>query len=297
MAIDPSAETDPRLRELSVRKVYDLYVATFEGFRLCETLKKSAQATDDKGLAPEIEKAIKQALVELNLLVTALGERKKARKGAWKPATASEVLDDLKQRGFASSQLLSHLHTKLETGWPAVGDPLRGQVIEELVFTRGERGPDWPELLVVLGELEGMNRTADGEGLQPSWYESLLERARAVKKQGDRTRRSVPPRARPTPPPDEHISDYSPKATFVVGQWVRHPKFGVGYVVDTNDGCSISFEDGIRRLAHVAGVVTPFVPDAAKPRRSDPDDILARARASGIEITKLPPGPPPEDKK
>jgi hypothetical protein len=107
----------------------------------------------------------------------------------------------------------------------------------------------------------------------------------------------VPPRSRPAPPPDEQIVDYSPKATFVVGQWIRHPKFGVGYVVDTTDGASISFDDGVRRLAHVAGVVTPFVPDAAKPRRSDPDDILARARASGVEITRLPPGPPPEDKK
>jgi hypothetical protein len=296
MGIDPSAEVDPRLRELSVRKVYDLYVATFEGFRLCESLKRSAQGAEEKGLAPEIEKAVKQALTELNLLVTALGERKKARKGAWKPATPPEVLEDLKQKQFAPTDLLSHLHTKLETGWPAVGDPLRTQVIDELVFTRGERGPDWRELLVVLGELQTLNREA-GDSFPAEWYESLLERGRAVKKQGDRTRRSVPPRARPVAPPEEHIAPYSPKTTFVVGQWVRHPKFGVGYVVDTTDGASISFEDGIRRLAHVSGAPTPFVPETHKPRRSDPDDILAKARASGIEITRLPPGPPPEDKK
>ena len=44
------------------------------------------------------------------------------------------------------------------------------------------------------------------------------------------------------------------KATFEVGQWVRHPKFGVGLVVEVAQHATLEFAGERKVLAHVQAV-------------------------------------------
>ena len=121
------------------------------------------------------------------------------------------------------------------------------------------------------------------------WYEDLLGRFEARLGKAKPKKKAAPKKAAhviKTPPPDAQILDYSIKSTFEVGQWVRHPKFGVGHVIEAGQHVTLELGADRKVLAHIAAVAAPLQP---KLRRTAPSgDTAELARAAGIEIKKVP---------
>jgi hypothetical protein len=67
---------------------------------------------------------------------------------------------------------------------------------------------------------------------------------------------------------------------------VRHPKFGVGHVIDAAQHVTIEIGTDRKMLAHVAQIAAPIVP---KLRPNKPSgDTLELARAAGVDIKRVP---------
>lgn len=98
--------------------------------------------------------------------------------------------------------------------------------------------------------------------------------------------KKAPPAVRECPP-DAELTDYSTKGTFAVGQWVRHPTFGNGYVVDAGPHVTLEFAGVKKILAHIpAPIVHP--PPKQRPRKPL-GNTVELARAAGVEVKKMPP--------
>jgi len=98
--------------------------------------------------------------------------------------------------------------------------------------------------------------------------------------------KKAPPAVRECPP-DAELTDYSTKGTFAVGQWVRHPTFGNGYVVEVGAHVTLEFGAVKKILAHIPA---PVIHPPAKSRGRKPlGNTVELARAAGVEVKKMPP--------
>lgn len=274
MPFDQDAELDPRLSGITLAALFSKYEQQFAGNELTAAMKQHSQAPDDAKAATRIDKAIKAALADLELLVGAV-----ASEGSDEVPAEVEVGND---------KLLLEIYWRLHDGWKAEAAP----AVKMIDVADG--APAWTDVRALFGELEAIDHDAgDGDSFPTEWYEELLARYEArlgkdkPKKVGAKkaSARKPPPPIK-TPPPDAQIVDYSSKGTFLVGQWVRHPKFGVGYVIDSSQHVTLEFGPDTKMLAHVAALPPPVEP---KHRRSMPSSsTLDLARAAGIEIKKVP---------
>lgn len=267
MPFDKDAELDPRLSGIALTALHAKYDQQFAGRELPALMKQHAEALEDPKVAGRIDKAIKAALADLEVLIDQV------------PNEGSEEVP----AEVGNDKLLLEIYSRLQDNWKADTAPAL-----KMVDLTGA-APSWPDVAALFGELEAIDHDpGDGETFPTEWYEELLTRYESrlgnAKPKKSAAKKAAPPPK--TPPPDAQILDYSPKSTFHVGQWVRHPKFGVGHVVESAQHVSLDFGHDRKILAHVAAVVPPPTPKSRphKPAGSV-DDI---ARAAGVEIKKVP---------
>ncbi len=132
----------------------------------------------------------------------------------------------------------------------------------------------------------------DGADAGDGGDEPALEAAPAKKGKAKRattrkpSSKKAPPAVRECPP-DAELTDYSTKGTFAVGQWVRHPTFGNGYVVDAGPHVTLEFAGVKKILAHIPAPIV-HAPPKHRPRKPL-GNTVELARAAGVEVKKMPP--------
>lgn len=267
MPFDKDAELDPRLSGLALTALYSKYEQQFAGRELTGMMKQHVDAPDDVKAAPRIDKAIKAALGDLQMLVESV------------PSEGSdEVPSDA-----TNDKLLLEIYWRLHDGWKGDTAPAL-----KMIDVTGA-APSWPDVQALFGELEALDHDGgEGDSFPTEWYDDLLHRyeSRLGK---DKPKKTAAKKAAPavkTPPADANIINYSPKATFEVGQWVRHPKFGVGCVVESAQHATLEFGAERKVLAHVAAIAPPPQPKARPIKPAG--DTTELARAAGVEIKKVP---------
>ncbi|MBA3820133.1 MAG: hypothetical protein H0X17_14660 [Deltaproteobacteria bacterium] len=265
MPFDKDAELDPRLSGLALTAIYSKYEQQFAGRDLTASMKQHAQG-DDAKISTRIDKAIKAALADVELLVETVA------------ADGNEELPS----DVGNDKLLLEIYWRLHDTWKAETPP----ALKMLEVS--DNAPVWTDVLALFGELEALDHDGgDGDSFPSEWYDDLLTRFEA--RAGKPKKRTAPKKAAPPikePPPDAQILDYSPKSTFHVGQWVRHPKFGVGYVIDSSQHATLEFGADRKVLAHVMAP-PPAIEVRQRPRKPT-GNTSELARAAGIEIKKVP---------
>jgi hypothetical protein len=265
---DKDAERDTLLSGIALTTLVSKYEQQHGGRGLTKLMKKQTDAPDAAKLAGRIDKAMKAAFADLATLVEAM------------PSEGSSELPPT-----ANDALLREIYWRVRDGWRARPAPA------VKMFDVSDAAPTWDDLGAMFGELAACDHQAgDGAAVPSEWYSDLLGRFEARLGKDKPKKKAAPKKPAPVikePPPDAQIIDYSPRATFQVGQWVRHPKFGVGHVVDAAQHVTIEIGADRKVLAHTAAQVAPI---QAKLRPIKPvGDTLELARAAGIDIKKVPP--------
>lgn len=268
MPFDQEAELDTRLSGIALTAIHAKYESQYAGRELMATMKEQSQAPDDAKTAVRVDKAIKAALADLDTLVSSVG----SEGGDEVPADAGNDV------------LLLEIYHRLHDNWKADAAPA-----VKMIDVEGT-APSWTDLVALFSELSLLDHDGgDGDSFPAEWYDDLLTRyeARLGK---DKPKKKASPRKAAIvikePPPGAKILDYSPKSTFSVDQWVNHPKFGVGIVVESAQHATLEFAGERKILAHVAQIAAPIVP---KMRPTKPSgDTIELARAAGIDIKKVP---------
>jgi hypothetical protein len=263
---DKDADLDPRLSGITLAALHHSYEQQFEGRELTAAMKEKSEAPDDAKVAVRIDKAIKAALADLETMVEAV---------------PSEGTDEV-PGDVGKDKLLLEIYWRLHDNWKSDAAPALKMI--DLTGT----APSWPDVIALFSELEAIDHDGgDGDSFPGEWYDDLLNRYE-TRLGKDKPKKSAPKKAAPAikvPPPDAEIRDYSTKSTFEVGQWVRHPKFGVGYVIESAQHVTLEFGADTKILAHVAVIAAPITP---KQRPIKPmGDTAELARAAGIEVKKV----------
>jgi hypothetical protein len=236
-------------------------------------MKQHGQDPDAATIARRIEKALDAAFSDLEQLVNARGS-----------GGSEEVPPDIR-----NGELLLEIYWRLHDGWNATVAP--AVTLIDLTGTT----PVWDDVAALCAELERLDQDGgDGDSFPEGWYEDLLARfetrlAKAKAKKAVARKASAKKAAAVVrePPPGAAIRDYSVKSTFEVGQWVRHPKFGVGLVIEVAQHATLEFAGERKVLAHVQAVAAP---SGGKSQQAKPaPDSAGLARAAGIDIKRVPP--------
>jgi hypothetical protein len=266
---DQEAELDTRLSGIALTAIHAKYESQFAGRDLMAAMKEAAQNPDDGKIATRVDKAIKAALADIDTLVAAV---------------SSEGSDEVPADAGNDVLLLEIFH-RLQDNWKADTAPA-----VKMLDLEGAN-PSWTDVAALFSELSAVDHDGgDGESFPSEWYDDLLTRYenrlgkdKPKKKTSKRTAAPVIKE----PPPDAEIVDYSPKSTFGVDQWVRHPKFGVGIVIESAQHVTLEFAGERKILAHVAQVAAPVVSKKSRPIKPS-GDTIELARAAGIDIKKVP---------
>ena len=266
MDFDRDRELDPRLTGIALASLYTKYSEQHEGYALCSTMREHSQDPDRAKIARRIEKALDAAFADLEQLVSAV----------------ASTGDDEVPADADNEALLREIYSRLHDGWNATAAPA-----VKMVGLDGTT-PVWDDVAALFGELARLDQDAgDGDSYPEVWYEDLLARHEAqLSKAKLKAGKKKAAAERREPPPGAEILDYSAKTRFEVGHWVRHPKFGVGIVVDVAQHATLEFAGERKVLAHAPVSPTPI---AVKPRSSKPaGDTAELARAAGVDIKRVP---------
>jgi hypothetical protein len=253
VTFDKDAELDPQL----------------SGTALAALLARYEQHLTGRELPAKIEKAIKAVLGDLETLIESV---------------SSDGSEDVSS-DVPADKLLLEIYWRLHDNWKSETAP----ALKMIDVTA--HAPAWPDVATLFAELSSLDQSAgEDDAIPAEAYEDLLARYEARLGKGKpKVKKAAPKKAAPPikePPPDAQILDYSPKSTFSVGQWVRHPKFGVGIVIEAAQHVTLEFGPDRKILSHVAA---PPPPIQMKPQRMKPTgDTVALARAAGIEVKKVP---------
>lgn len=267
-SFDKDGEHDLRLAQIPLAALHARFLERFEGHQLCATMRERAQDKTLKRVVPRLEKAIEAALADLQALVAVFGD----------DATAEVPADARKPA------IMLEIYWRVHDHWPGNAEA----VAQLKLIGHDATAPKWKDLEALLTELARVDQDGgDGDSFPESWYEDLL--ARFEGKLGKKKPKAAAAKAAPaikTPPAGATIHPYSPKATLQVGQWVEHPKFGVGCVLEVGAHATLEFAGVKKVLAHTpASTSTPSAPSGKS--RSNVDTVEL-ARAAGIEIKKIP---------
>lgn len=307
MGFDKDAELDPRLENVGATALLAHYREQYQGFKLIKKMKASSQDEEAKKLVPRIDKALKAGFADLEALATAIDGAEALDDEAAEAEPAEDADEDTDGEdasgesaieGVENEAVLRSLYWRVHEGWSAASAERRADAASALKMVAVNGGtPAWTDVATLMGELATLDRdSGDGDEYPSEWYEDLLERfenklgkKKSKKKTGAKAETVIR-----TPPPGATIVDYSAKATFREGDWVRHPKFGTGIVVEAGPNVLIEFGPEQKRLAHVP----PAAPPSAMPKvkTKTTADTLELARAAGIEIKKIPARVEDEDK-
>ena len=263
VTFDKDAELDPQLSGIALAALHGRYEQQFAGSDLVAKMPP-----EDAKVAARISKAIKAALADLETLVEAV-----ASEGSEEvPADAD------------NGKLLLEIYWRLHDGWKSTDAPA-----VKMIDLSGTT-PSWTDVASLFGELTALDHDGgDGDGVPAESYEELLGRYEARLGKDKPKKKAAPKKPAPAikePPPNAEILDYSPRSTFAVGQWVRHPKFGVGLVIEAAQHVTLEFAGERKVLTHVAAIAAPLIP---KPRPIKPvGDTVELARAAGVDIKKVP---------
>ena len=268
MPFDQEAELDTRLSGIALTAIHAKWESQFQGRELMAAMKESSQNPDDAKVAPRVDKAIKAALADLDTLVAAV---------------TSEGGDEV-PADTGNDVLLLEMYWRLHDNWKADAAPA-----VKMIDVEGT-APSWTDVVALFSEISALDHDGgDGDSFPGEWYDDLLSRYEARLGKDKPKKKAAPRKAAPVikePPPNAQILDYSPKSTFAVDQWVRHPKFGVGIVIESAQHVTLEFAGERKILAHVAQIAAPIVP---KMRPTKPmGDTAELARAAGIDIKKVP---------
>jgi len=265
---DQEADQDTRLSGLALSAIHSKYESQFAGRDLVASMKETSQNADDVKIAPRVDKAIKAALADLDTLVSAVS----SEGGEEVPAdTGNDVL-------------LLEIYHRLHDNWKSDAAPA-----VKMIDVEGT-APAWSDVVALFSELSAIDHDGgDGDSFPSEWYDDLLTRYEnrlgKDKPKKKATKRTAAPVIK-EPPPNAQILDYSPKSTFGVDQWVRHPKFGVGIVIESAQHVTLEFVGERKILAHVAQIAPPPMPKSRPTKPSG--DTAELARAAGIDIKKVP---------
>lgn len=297
MGFDKDAELDPRLENVGATALLAHYREQFLGFKLCKKMK-TASDEEAKKLVPRIDKALKAAFADLEALATAVDgeaapdeDEEPAEPEADEEAGDDEdASEDSALEGVDNEAALRSLYWRIHEGWSAASPERRADAASAIKMIAVNGGtPAWTDLATLMGEVTELDRdTGEGDTYPSEWYASILERFEnklGKKKPKKKSSTKAEPVIR-TPPPGATIVDYSAKATFREGDWVRHPKFGTGIVIEAGPNVLIEFGPEQKRLAHVPPAAPPSAMPKIKTKTSA--DTLELARAAGIEIKKIP---------
>lgn len=267
MEFNKDAEHDSRLSGVALSALFSKYEQQYEGRTLIKAMKTAAAEPDDAKVAARIEKAIKAALADVELLVEQV------------PSEGSEELPS----DVANEALLIEIYWRLHDGWKGDTAPA-----VKMIDVTGA-APKWSDLGTLFNELAALDHDGgEGETFPSEWYDDLLTRyeSRLGKDKPKKSTSKKAPPAIKEPPPNAQIADYSPKSTFHVGQWVRHPKFGVGCVIEAAQHATLEFGAERKVLTHIPAIAPP------PPMKNRPNkhmgDTAELARAAGIDIKKVP---------
>lgn len=269
MHFNKDAELDPRLSGVALSALYTRFEEQYAGTELAGTLTQHAESPVDAKVALRVGKAIKAALADLELLISRI------------PSDGNdEVPADV-----GNDLILLEIYWRLHEGWNSDSAPAV-KMINLMGMT-----PVWTDLAALFDELSALDHDgSDTETAPTQWYEDLLARFDA--RVGKTKVKKAPKKAAivvKEPPADAVIVDYSTKSTFHVGQWVRHPKFGVGHVIESGQHVTLEFGADRKILAHVAAVAPPVESTKRSSKGSKPaGDTTTLARAAGIDIVKVP---------
>lgn len=262
MTFDKDADLDPQLSGIALAALFARFEQQFAGDDLVEKMPP-----EESKVAARITKAIKAALADLEKLVDAV------------PSDGSdEVPSDV-----GNDKLLLEIFHRLQDGWKATETPAVKML--DLAGTT----PSWTDVATLFGELAALDQDAGDDGATPEHYEELLNRYEARLGKDKPKKKAAPKKAAVAikePPANAEILDYSPKATFAVGQWVRHPKFGVGLVVEAAQHVTLEIAGEKKVLTHVPAIAAPLVPKLRPIKPSG--DTVELARAAGIDIKRVP---------
>lgn len=266
MTFNREDELDPRLSGIALVALHGKFEQEFAGHELAAAMKNS-EISEDAKTATRLEKALKAAFADLETLVETV---------------AADGNEDIPGE-VENDKLLLEIYWRLHDGWKAEAAP-----VLKMVDVSGT-APAWTDVVALFTELSSMDQEApDGEAVPAEWYEELL--ARYESRLGkSKPKKAAPKKALPPikePPPDAEIADYSTKSTFSVGQWVRHPKFGVGIVVEAAQHVTVEIGHDRKILAHVPAVTPP--PQPKQRPRKPMGNTLELARAAGVDIKKMP---------
>jgi hypothetical protein len=256
---DQEAELDTRLSGIALSAIHAKYESQFAGRDLVASMKETSQNAEDVKAAPRIDKAIKAALADLDTLVAAVSSE-----------GGEEVPSDA-----GNDVLLLEIYHRLYDNWKSDAAPA-----VKMIDVEGT-APSWTDVVALFSELSAIDHEGgDGESFPSEWYDDLLTRYEnrlgKDKPKKKATKRTAAPVIK-EPPPDATILDYSPKSTFSVDQWVRHPKFGVGIVIESAQHVTLEFAGERKILAHVAQIAAPIVPKSRPTKPSGNTIELARA--------------------
>lgn len=268
MPFDQEAELDTRLSGVALAAIHAKYESQFAGRELMATMKEAAPNPDDAKTAVRVDKAIKAALADIETLVGSI---------------SSEGTDEV-PADATNESLLLEIYWRLHDNWKAEAAPA-----VKMIDVEGT-APAWTDVAALFTELSALDHDGgDGDAFPAEWYDDLLTRYEARLGKDKPKKKAAPRKAAvviKAPPPGAKILDYSSKATFSVDQWVNHPKFGVGIVVESAQHVTLEFAGERKILAHVAQIAAPIVP---KMRPTKPaGDTADLARAAGIDIKKVP---------
>ena len=268
MPFDQEAELDTRLSGIALTAIHAKWESQFQGRELMAAMKESSQNPDDAKVAPRVDKAIKAALADLDTLVAAV---------------TSEGGDEV-PADTGNDVLLLEIYWRLHDNWKSDAAPA-----VKMIDVEGT-APSWTDVVALFSEISALDHDGgDGDSFPGEWYDDLLSRYETRLGKDKPKKKAAPRKAAPVikePPPNAVILDYSPKSTFAVDQWVRHPKFGVGIVIESAQHVTLEFAGERKILAHVAQIAAPIVP---KMRPTKPSgDTAELARAAGIDIKKVP---------
>ncbi len=268
MPFDQEAEQDTRLSGIALAAIHAKYESQFAGRDLVASMKETSQNAEDVKAAPRIDKAIKAALADLDTLVAAVSSE-----------GGEEVPSDA-----ANDVLLLEIFHRLCDNWKSDAAPA-----VKMIDVEGT-APSWTDVAALFSELAAIDHEGgDGESFPSEWYDDLLTRYENRLGKDKPKKKAVKRTAAPVikePPPNATIFDYSPKSSFAVDQWVRHPKFGVGIVIESAQHVTLEFAGERKILAHVAQIAAPIVPKSRPTKPSG--DTIELARAAGIDIKKVP---------
>jgi hypothetical protein len=263
VTFDKDAEPDPQLSGIALSALFARYEQQFEGDDLIGKMP-----SDDSKVAARITKAVKAAFADLETLVEAV------------PSEGGEDVPG----DVGNDKLLLEMYWRLHDGWKATEAPTL-----KMVDVAGNT-PSWTDVAALFGELAALDHDGgDGDSFPAEWYEELLGRYEARLGKDKPKKKATPKKAAiaiKEPPPGAEILDYSPKSTFYVDQWVRHPKFGVGIVIEAAQHVTLEFAGERKVLTHIAAIAAPLIPKS-RPKKPA-GNTLELARAAGVDIKKVP---------